>query len=118
INSNLQAFVWPDGNDAPSGLWSDESFEFQQFECIRYAFPFRIGYMAEQNADWQILAYHAAIHAQQAMTARTVKTLGALTTAGNWPASHVATATALGGGFFNAGTPTGPIVKKGLMSAA
>jgi hypothetical protein len=41
-----------------------------------------------------------------------------LETAANWPASNVATATALGGGFWSAGTDTNPILKKSLLSVA
>jgi len=124
INSDLADFVWPDGNDAPTGLWGDESFNFQPFNTTRYVYPFRIGYKAEQQADWKILAMYAAFKAQQAMTAREVATIGVALNSSNYDSSHVSTATALAGGFLSAGTGTGsggtgsPYIKKALMAAA
>src|SRR5579859_7667319 len=62
INSALLTdFVWPDGNDAPNGAWGTEAFQFFPYNTTRYAFPFRLGYKAVEQADWKILASHAAI---------------------------------------------------------
>src|SRR5260370_1138471 len=62
LNSNLADFMWPDGNDAPSGEWNNESFQFPTFNTLRYNFPFRLGYKAIQQADWKILATEGANH--------------------------------------------------------
>jgi hypothetical protein len=118
INGDLADFVWPDGNDAPSGQWGDESFNFQPFNTTRYLFGFRIGYKAEQQADWKILALYAAFKAQQAMTARAVRAITAALNQSNYAASHVQTATALGGGFWSTGTTSNPIVKKCMNAMA
>lgn len=124
INSDLADFVWADGNDAPTGLWGDESFNFVPFNTTRYNYAFRIGYKAEQQADWKILAMYAAFKAQQAMTARAVACINTALNSANYDASHVSTATALGGGFWSAGTGTGsggtgnPYIKKSLLTAA
>lgn len=118
INSDLADFVWADGNDAPTGLWGNESFNFQAFGTTRYAYAFRIGYKAEQQADWKILAMYAAFKAQQAMTGRAVRCIAKALDSTQYASSHVSTATALGGGFFSAGGAGTPYIKKSLMSAA
>jgi len=119
LNTDLAEFFWPDSHDAPTGEWNTEEFEFQQFASKRYNFPFRLGYKSVEQADWQILAYHAAMVAQQAMTGRTLRVLAELTNTASYPASHVfATATALGSGSWSAGTPTDPNIKEGLNKIA
>lgn len=118
LSTDLKEFVWPDANDAPTGEWSREGFEFKQFETQRYAFPFRIGYKAEQQADWKILASHSAMHAQLAMTARTLQVLTLLVNTASWPTGHTDTATNLGGGVLSGGSPTDTRVKKALNAAA
>lgn len=117
INTNLSDFIWPDGNAAPDGNWGLESFTFVKYSTSRYAYPFAMGRKAEEQADWNILAHHAAIKAQQAMTARTLQILTLATTTGNW-GSHTDTATNLSGGKWDAGTPTAPYIKKSLNAAA
>src|SRR5690242_11980202 len=60
INTDLADFVWPDSNDAPSGIWGLESFNFVPYSTTRFSFPFRLGYKANEQADWKILALHSA----------------------------------------------------------
>jgi hypothetical protein len=117
-SATLADFVWPDGNDAPSGAWGTESHSWFPFSTVRYAYPFRIGYKAEQQADWKILALHAAFAAQDAMTARSVKVVNKLFDSSQYDSSHVSTTTALGGGFWSAGTGANPIIKKCINLAA
>lgn len=117
VNSNLADFIWPDGNAAPDGNWALESFEFKRFATTRYAYPFALGQKSVQQSQWDILAAHAAIAAQKAMTARTVAVLGVLTTAGNW-GDHTDTATSLGGGKWDVGAGLTPYIKKTLNAAA
>jgi hypothetical protein len=118
LNSNLADVVWNDGSDAPSGEWNTESHNFIPFTTQRYAFPFRLGYKAIQQADWKILATHAANVAQQAMTGRALNTANLLLTSSNWSASHVsATGSAITGSALNAGTSTNPVLKQFLNYA-
>lgn len=116
INTDLSEFVWHDGNDAPNGSWGLESFQFIPFNTTRYAYPFRIGYKANEQADWKILAAHAAFAAQQAMTARSYKLIQLALTTGGY-GSNTDTATNLGGGFWTAGTSTSPIIQKTINAA-
>jgi hypothetical protein len=116
--TTLAEFVWPDSNDAPTGEWGTESFQFVPFNTTRYAFPFRLGYKAVDQADWKILANHSMIAAQDAMTARTVRTVQKLLDTTQYDSSHVATATSLGGGFWSAGTTSNPYIKIAMNKAA
>ena len=118
VNADLSDFVWPDGNDAPTADWGDESFQFLPYLTQRYHFGFRIGYKAEQQADWKILAAYAAFKAQQAMTARTVLAAQVALTASNYATTHQSTAAALGGGFLTAGTTSNPYFKIALNKMA
>ena len=94
-NSNLNDFVWSDGNDAATGEGNKESFEFSSFKTERYNFPFRLGYKAVDQADWKLIAQHSAIVAQQAMTARTLLVSNAIETSGNWASDAFYTTGAL-----------------------
>lgn len=118
LNANGADRVWHDGNDAPEGNWGNEAFNFQPYSTIRYAYPFRLGYKAVEQADWKILASHAAIVAQAAMTFRSQRVLTSLSNTANFAANHTGTATALGGAKFNAGTVAAPSIKKTLLAAA
>lgn len=115
LNTNLSEFVWPDAADAPTGTWNDESFQFALFGALRYAWPFQLGYLAEQQADWKMEAFYAAMVAQQAMTARTLIAQTLLATAGSYDTGHDDTATNWGGGKWDAGTSTAPYIKKSLL---
>ena len=118
VNAAGSEFVWPDGSDEPTGEWNLESHEFVKFETMRRAYPFRIGYKAVDQADWKLLAQHAAIVAQQAMTLRSLLVVTALETSANYATGHTSLATALCGGFLNTGTPSDPRLKKALTAAA
>lgn len=103
----LREFVWHDGDDAPDGNWQTESFSWFKYATQRLTFPFRLGYKSNEQADWKILALHAEIAAQLAMTARSVQTIVKMTTAGSYDTGHSDTATNIGGGFLSAGTADG-----------
>ena len=113
---NPNDFVWADGNDAPKGTVNNQQFDFPQYTCQRFSYPFRLGYMAVDQAGWDILDQAAAYQAMQAMTARTDRVATVLTTGANWGA-NTATATALGGGLWSAATSTNPYIKLSLFTA-
>ncbi len=117
IQADLDDFVWPDGADVPD-YHDEESFEFKPFVTTRRAYPFRIGYLAAEQADWQLVAQHAGIKSAKAMTGRAVATIAVASNTSNYDASHTSTATSLGGGFLSAGTITTPYTMKVLQQAA
>lgn len=124
INNNLAEFAWPDGNDAPSNSWGNESFNFLPFLTQRYEYGFQIGYKATEQADWKILSQYAAIKAQQAMTARTLLGYTQLVTTTNYTNTvNLDTATNWSSrsgtpGFLNTGTGANPVLKAALNKMA
>ena len=101
LNTNLSDLVWPDGNDAPAGTDGTESFQFRQYRLERYAPSFRLGELSIEHTRWDIVAQHAKIHAQQAMTARTQLAITALTTSGSYDSTHRSAVASISG---NTGT--------------
>jgi hypothetical protein len=116
VNSNLADWVWPDGQEAPTGDDNILANSWKKYGTQRYAFPFMLGDKTVEQADWDIIASHSRMAAQQAMTARTRKALQVLTTAANWEGNS-ATATVLGGGKVDAGTATTHYIRN-LIGAA
>lgn len=94
LYTDLADRVWADGAEAPIGFDQTESFAYEQFNCIRYVYPFALGQLTIDMAPWPILAQHARISAQAAMTARTQLVVNALTASAAsggdmYSASHV-----------------------------
>ncbi|HUT90251.1 MAG TPA: hypothetical protein VMY37_12185 [Thermoguttaceae bacterium] len=120
VNTDLDNFVWPDGNDAPTGEDGLESFEFDPFRCERYTYAFRLGDLTISQASWNVVAQHASIKARQAMTARTQKAITALTTAGNYNATHVSAVSSITGntGNWAQSTTARQDIKRSLNYAA
>jgi hypothetical protein len=119
-NTDGSEFKWADGNDAPAGQDGTESFEYKAYRQERYAFPFRFGDMTVKNASWDIVAQHAAIKAQQAMTHRTQQVATLLTTSGNYPSANTAAVTAIAGntGAWNQSTPGRKDIQRSLNYGA
>jgi len=120
LNDDLSDFVWPDGNDAPSGSDGTESHQFLSYRAERYAYATRLGWKTVKNASWDIVAQHLAIKAQQAMTGRTQKAVKLLTTSGNWDSTHTAAVSAISGntGTWAASTTARQDIKRSLNYAA
>lgn len=118
--SDLRNFVWYDGQPAPEGPDGLESFSYEQYETIRYAYPFPLGDLTNEQASWNIMAQHASIKSRQAMTARTQLAITALTTAGNYDASHVLDVTAISGnsGNWAQSTTARQDIKRSLTTAS
>ena len=88
MSTNAAEYDWADGADAPSGTDGTESFIWQQYLAKRKAYAFRMGDMTTDQASWDIIAQHADIHAQKAMTVRTQLAYNSLTTSGNYASGH------------------------------
>lgn len=83
--------LWADGTEAPKGYPDIESFGYFNYRTNRHAYAFTLGELAVEQAEWELLASHARISAQRAMTARTQEVVTLLTTQGNWDASNTST---------------------------
>lgn len=89
IDADLSEFVWPDGADRPQNNDGTESFAFYDFRTQRFAFNWKIGDEAIEQASWDVVESHQAIKAQQAMTGRTQRVHNILNNPASWEADHV-----------------------------
>jgi acid phosphatase family membrane protein YuiD len=94
-----EEFNWPDGAVRPEGNNNLDGFDLKEYRTFRKDIPFSVGNLTRQQATWDIVAAQAAGRMMQYMTLTTWNVVKFLETAANWPASHVATADALSGGF-------------------
>jgi len=120
LNADLADFVWPDGQERPLRNEGTESFNFQSYQTNRYDYGFNLGDKAVDQADWDIVAGHSRIKAQQAMTARTQLALAALTDTNNYDAAHTSDVDAIAGntGDWAASTTSLQDIKRSLNHAA
>lgn len=120
INTDLAEFAWADNADAPQDNDGTESFEFKEFLTRRYKYGFRIGQRTEQVASWDITSQHSRLKGQQAMTARTLLAVTALTTAANYDSSHTSAVTSISGVSYNwaQSTTASGSIKRSLNYAA
>lgn len=119
-NTDLREFVWYDGQPAPEGTEGNESFEYDPFSTIRYAYRFQLGDLTIDQATWNILAQHSSIKSRQAMTGRTQLAITALTTTSNYDASHVLTVSSISGntGNWAQSTTARMDIKRSLITAS
>lgn len=119
VDTNLDNFVWPDGNAAPEFNNETESHNFLPFLTRRYAFGFNLGSLTVDQASWDVVAQHGRIKAQQAMTGRTQKVLNAALTEANHLATHVLTVSGISGntGTWAQSTTARQDIKRSLQTA-
>lgn len=116
LQTNLANHMWADGDDAPEGRGKTDTHEFLPYATKRYLFDFRIGEKAVSEADWEILAHHASMQAQLAMTARTQIAVTKLTTSGNWPTANTSAVSSISGvsGKWNLSTTARMDIKRSI----
>lgn len=120
LNTDLSDAAWPDNANAPSQFDGTESFQFKEFHTDRFLYGATIGWRTEDQASWDIVAQHLRIHAQRAMTARTLKAITLATTAGNYDSTHTSAVAAISGnsGTWAASTTARTDIKRSLNYAA
>lgn len=106
----LNEHRWRDGDDAPRG--NGVGLEWKDVSAERYAFPWEIGEIASEDADFDLIAALSRIESHKAMTGRAIRVSNLLTTSANWPSTNTGTATAVGGGTFAAATTTTPYIQQ------
>lgn len=84
---NVNDYLWEDSADAPGGRQERQAFGFLPYRTARYCFPFNLGRKSVDQAEWPILAEHAAMMAAKAMTVRTMINTTLATTSSNWTGS-------------------------------
>lgn len=106
ITGDGSEFLWPDGNDMPTGTDGTESFNFKAYRCDRFAPSARLGHMATEQASWEIRAQHAKIKAQQAMTLRSKRCIAEVTNASNYAAPNTSAVASISGNTGNMAAST------------
>lgn len=111
---------WPDGADAPDSNDGTESFNYKDYRLRRKAYGARLGNLTVGGATWDIVAQHARIHAQKAMTARTKQVLNLITTSGNYLSGHTSAVSSISGnsGTWAASTSSRQDIQRSLNYAA
>jgi len=97
LDTNGGDFYWPDEGEAPTGYGNLETFQFKSYVSRRYAFPFRMGELAAEQATWDVLAHHARYASQRCMTWRTQQAVTTATTSGNYPSGHTSAVSSISG---------------------
>jgi len=113
-------FYWPDEGEAPTGYGNLETFSWQSYVTKRYAFPFRMGELAAEQASWDVLAHHARYAAQRCMTWRTQTAITAATTSGSYAAAHTSAVSSITGvtGKWDVSTTARKDIKRSLDHAS
>jgi hypothetical protein len=115
--------AWADGDSRRQKLSNAEGqrFDTVEFVCKRRNYGSKIGWQALESGkrdQLNLLIANTKGVQNELMINRTQRVVTMLENAANWPASSVGTATALGGGFWSAGSDTAPFVKKTLLQVA
>lgn len=110
---------WAPGTPRPTGFQNTLGFETVPFRTSREAFGMTLDKEAVDIASFPIMKTHTAALGTQAMTYVAYRVCTALTTTGNFDASHVFTATtASGTGVLSGGTTADPRIKNAFDYAA
>lgn len=109
-------FAWARGADMPANPLQLESFAWAPYLTERLTYQFGLDYDAIDQAESDIVAEHARINAQTAMTVREYQLGTVATTAGNWTSisgqARTDTATNLGGGQWKDSSATNQYILK------
>lgn len=81
---SVNDYLWEDSVDAPGGRQERQAFGFAPYRTARFCYPFNLGRKSVDQAEWPILAEHAAMAAAKAMTVRTIMNTQLATTSANW----------------------------------
>jgi hypothetical protein len=112
--------LWADGDAAPIGMGQLDSFVFLPFVTQRRAYPFTVGDMAADQAEWNVIAVESEGKGQQAMTARTLLVQAALASA-SWGSNTATVVSICGAGCYwdtgqdGIGTNQGQNIRKSLQ---
>lgn len=107
--------LWVDGTDPEDNF--SKGWDYQIYNATRWRKKFTIGDVAAETATWNIVADHANGATMNLMVNRVQQVHNVLGTGANW-GSSTGTATALGGGHWNAGGGSNPnYIQIGLQAA-
>lgn len=107
---------WADGQ--PSGALTNRDQGPRQtniqYELLRVKRERNVGWLTQQFSPFDELKKTQNMLTSISMTYRAINVVNVALNTASYDASHVSTATALGGGFWSQGTPSNPIIKTSL----
>ncbi len=110
---------WAPGTPSPTGFHETVGYEVVPFRTSREAFATTLDKRSVDIASFPVMKTHTAKLGQQAMTYVAYRVCTALTTTGNFDATHVFTATtASGTGVLSGGTTADPRIKNAFDYAS
>jgi len=123
IFNDPNSVIWVDGQPMPGGTHNQQDYRAVPYNCVRRAMPDYVGWQTRDQAVWPIQDTKLSALAHLMMTQRASVFYSLVLNPANHLASHVKTATqwsAIGGtgGFWSAGTPQNPIIKRSLANMA
>lgn len=118
LGVNAASAAWADGSQRPVGTYNARPFEFEPYRTQRFCETIQLGYKAVEQAAFDVKNVNMNSLAQRQMTRRTLLTNNVMLDSTQYDSTHVATATALGGGFFSAGSVASPYIQAAVMAAA
>lgn len=89
IDVNGGAQRWADGVPRPQPQNDAELFQEFGYRTVRYSYESTVGKMTSEQAAWDEIGRRQRTLAQRAITFRTQSVVTAMTTSGNYAASHV-----------------------------
>lgn len=121
IFTDPNSVIWVDGQPAPSGTHNAQDYRAVPYSCLRRAMPDYVGWQTKDQAVWPIMDTKLGALAHLMMTQRALVFYNLTLNSANHLASHVKTATAWSsiggtGGYWSAGTPQNPIIKRSLAN--
>lgn len=123
VFTDPNSVIWVDGQPRPKGTHNAQDFRAIPYSCLRRAMPDYIGWQTRDQAAWPIMDTKLQALGHLMMTQRSLVFYTLMLTSANHLASHVKTATqwsSIGGtgGYWSAGTPQNPIIKRSLANMA
>ncbi len=114
---NANDYLWTEDADAPGGRQERQGFGFVPYRTARYCFPFNLGRKSIQQAEWPIVAEHAAMAAAKSMTVRTMLNTTLATTTGNWTGSWGTNTSAASASWTDAASNTNEAIQTDINTA-
>jgi hypothetical protein len=121
---DVNRFHWPENSPRPNNA-DPSQFRAIPFATKRYSYDWRLGDLTIEQAEMQLVQAEREATASRCMTARTMRSITALTTTSNWAtsgdedmaANHYNTTSSAGMGDISAGSSTDPRIKQAINHA-
>jgi hypothetical protein len=115
VASNLNEYVWPDGQPRPVLNNNGIEFRYRDYETIRRNFGQNTGKKASDQADFDLIGLTEDELSFKAMLSRSIQVYATLGLAGNWDIGHRVDVTTIpGSGQWSAALGTAPFIQNAI----